>query len=205
MRVIAGTCRGRPLRAPAGAATRPTADRVREAIFDVLGSIVGPDGLAGATVWDLFAGSGALGIEALSREAARAVFVDRDRRAVATVRRNLVDLGLGDRGVVVQADVATWLQDRAPGGSAGGEPVARGPDLVLCDPPYAFGDWPALLCELRAPILVAESDRPLEVPAPWIALKRKRYGGTLVTVVGCPSATAEEVSAAGPGPRPPTS
>lgn len=174
MRVIGGACRGRQLRAPAGDRTRPTADRVREAIFDVLGSVLGPDGLVGRRVVDLFAGSGALGIEALSRGAGSAVFVDQDRRAVAVVRRNLADLGLADHGVeVVQAEALAWLA-----GPGAGRPF----DLALCDPPYAFDHWPDLLGRLVAAVAVLESDRPVELPEPWIALKRKRYGGTLVTV-----------------------
>lgn len=186
MRVIAGSCRGRPLRAPEGGRTRPTADRVREAVFDVLGSILGPSGLRGAAVVDLFAGSGALGIEAMSRGARTAVFVDRDRRAVATIRRNLADLGLQDGSQVVQAEVLGWL--------AG----APGPfDLAFCDPPYAFDDWPALLTGLRADLVVAESDRPPTVPDGWDVLKRKRYGSTLVTVATCTSTAA---GSSGPSP-----
>lgn len=175
MRVIAGTCRGRPLRAPAGTHTRPTADRVREAIFDVLGSM-GP--VTDLNVLDLFAGSGAMGIEALSRGAASAVFVDNAPAAVAAVRHNLQTLGLEDRGRVVRAEVLSWLA-RVP---ATGEGDARA-DLVLCDPPYDFDRWPALLGRLDAPVAVLESSRPLELPPSWELSRQKRYGGTLVTVV----------------------
>ncbi len=173
MRVIAGACRGRSLRAPAGSVTRPTADRVREAVFDVLGSLVS---LEDASVLDLFAGSGAMGIEALSRGAGRAVFVDQDPRALATVRANLASLGLLDRAVVVRAEVVRWLHGRRP--------VASGPfDLALCDPPYAFEDWEELLSRLHAGLAVLESSRPLPVPGRWQVVRSKRYGGTLVTVV----------------------
>ena len=175
MRVIAGTCRGRPLRAPAGTATRPTADRVREAIFDVLGSMAP---VAGLRVVDLFAGSGAMGIEALSRGAAGAVFVDRAPDAVAAVRHNLETLGLEDRARVVRAEVLSWL---ARPGTAG--PGDAGADLVLCDPPYDFDRWPALLERLDAPLAVLESSRPLDLPPTWELSRQKRYGGTLVTVV----------------------
>lgn len=174
MRVIGGSCRGRVLRAPPGTGTRPTTDRVREAMFDVLGSQLGPDGLVGASVVDLFAGSGALGIEALSRGARSATFVDADARAVRVVRRNLSQLGLDGPDVdVVRADVLSWLAGAGSG---------RRFTVALCDPPYAFDRWPELLRQLDAAVLLAESDRPLAVGEPWIALKEKRYGGTLVTV-----------------------
>ena len=162
------------LRAPPGSRTRPTSDRVREAMFDVLGSVLGADGLQGADVVDLFAGSGALGIEALSRGAASAVFVERDRRAAAAVSANLSALGMSALATVVQADAVSWLA--GPGGEH-----AFG--LAFCDPPYVFDGWAALLGRLRAEVAVLESDRPLELPASWNVLKTKRYGGTLVTVV----------------------
>jgi len=170
--VIAGACRGRLLRAPAGAVTRPTADRVREAIFDVLQSQVL---LEGSAVVDLFAGSGALGIEALSRGASSAVFVDRDRAALSAIEANLRSLDLEDRASVVRAEVLGWLN----GAHAG---RARF-DLALCDPPYDFDAWRVLLGRLRAEVAVLESSRPLPVPGPWRVVRSKRYGGTLVTVV----------------------
>ncbi|HZU80895.1 MAG TPA: 16S rRNA (guanine(966)-N(2))-methyltransferase RsmD [Acidimicrobiales bacterium] len=172
MRVIAGTLRGRRLRPPPGTTTRPTADRVREAIFDVLGSMLDLDGLA---VLDLFAGSGAMGIEALSRGAASAVFVERDPAAVAVIRANLDSLGVADRATVVRGDAVSWL--------AGGLHRA---DLALCDPPYRFEEWAAVLTHLSTPIAVLESSRPVEVEPPWEVVKDKRYGGTLVTVVRWP-------------------
>ncbi len=120
-RVVAGTLGGRRLAVPRSAGTRPTSDRVREALFSTLGTRV-PD----ATVLDLFAGTGALGIEALSRGAASATFVERDRRVAAVLRRNLADLGL-DAAVHV-APAARWVDGCDPGAVY---------DLVLCDPPYA--------------------------------------------------------------------
>lgn len=123
MRVIAGRWRGRPLIAPTGAATRPTADRVREALFSMLHSRLGNfDGLA---VGDLFAGSGALGIEALSRGAARCLFVEQDRAAIDALRANLARLG-------AEGDV------RASSVLALG-PAPAPLDLVLLDPPYGSG------------------------------------------------------------------
>ena len=167
MRVVAGIARGRRLDAPPGSATRPTADRVREATFNALGSLAAVEG---ATVLDLFAGSGALGIEALSRGAAAATFVDHDAKALTVVRRNLEATGLGDRATVLRTDATTF---------AGGHF-----DLVLLDPPYAFGDeaWSRLLADLDAEVVVIESDREVPVPEPWRVLRAKKYGGTVVTI-----------------------
>ena len=168
MRVVAGTAKGRRLQAPAGSSTRPTADRVREATFNALGSLGALDG----TVLDLFAGSGALGIEALSRGAASATFVDEDGRALAAVRANLEATGLAASATVVRSDAARFV--------AGAGHV----DLALLDPPYAFSDeqWSALLAALDADVAVLESDREVPVPAPWRVLRAKRYGGTVVQI-----------------------
>jgi 16S rRNA (guanine966-N2)-methyltransferase len=168
VRVISGSCRGRLLRAPAGTVTRPTSDRVREAIFDVLGSLVDIDEMA---VADLFAGSGAMGIEAISRGAASVVFVESASEALRCIRGNLATLGLEDRARVLREDVARFL-DR---------PHAF--DLALVDPPYEYDGWEGLLTKLGATLAVLESRRPVQVPAGWQVIKNKRYGGTLVTVV----------------------
>jgi 16S rRNA (guanine966-N2)-methyltransferase len=170
MRVVAGTARGRPLVAPAGRDTRPTSDRVREAVFNALGSM---DAVVGATVLDLFAGSGALGIEALSRGAAHCTFVDPAREAVAAIRQNLSHTGL--------ADGASVITDRAESFLAG----FCGPvDLALCDPPYAFDQWPQLLAMIPAVIVVCESNRPIELGPALCAIRSRRYGGTVVTFGG---------------------
>jgi 16S rRNA (guanine966-N2)-methyltransferase len=166
--VIAGSSRGRrlPARLPGG--VRPTADRVREAIFDVLGSMGGVEGL---TVLDLFCGSGALGLEALSRGAASVTFVDHDSSALAAVRTNLVATGLESPAAsLVRAELPGWLS-RAPR-----------VDLALCDPPYAFGDWATLLSLLVADVAVLESGSAIEPPRGWMVARSRRYGGTLVTV-----------------------
>ena len=123
-RVIAGRFRGRSLEAPAGLATRPTGARVRESLFGILGP------LNGARVLDLYAGSGALAIEALSRGAVHAVLVERDRRALAAIRANLESLSLG-----AEARVLSLPVERALSALSGEEPF----DLVLCDPPWAVG------------------------------------------------------------------
>ncbi|MGH9259498.1 MAG: RsmD family RNA methyltransferase, partial [Acidimicrobiales bacterium] len=130
MRVVAGTARGRTLVTPPGARTRPTTDRVREAIFNALGS---RGAVEGARVVDLFAGSGALGVEALSRGAGHATFVDTDRAARQAIRRNVEGCGFADRATIVAAPVARWL--------AGLRDERF--ELVFCDPPYAFEGWPA--------------------------------------------------------------
>lgn len=184
MRVIAGTCRGRSLRAPAGGSTRPTGDKVREAIFDILASQMDLDG---THVLDLFAGSGAMGIEALSRGADQAVFVDSDNRALDAVRANLDALGLAERAVVVRAEVTGWL--------------ARGQraDLAFCDPPYDFDGWETVLDRLDTTVAVLETSQPVEIPPRWETTRQKRYGGTLVTVVrGVPGTTAFHSAAPDP-------
>ncbi len=174
MRVVAGTCGGRRLVTPEGRDTRPTTDRVREATFNALGSL---DAVAGATVLDLFAGSGALGIEALSRGARHCTFVDADPRALACVRANLDACGLTDRATVVRGDAERYVAALPPDAPL---------DLVLLDPPYAFDGWTALLAALPASIAVVESDRAVVPPAPWVVVREKRYGTTLVTLVRQP-------------------
>ncbi|MFP5576849.1 MAG: 16S rRNA (guanine(966)-N(2))-methyltransferase RsmD [Acidimicrobiia bacterium] len=171
MRVVAGSARGRRIDAPPGTDTRPTTDRVREAVFNALGSL---GVVAGAAVVDLFAGSGALGIEALSRGAASAHFVESDRRAVATIEHNLVTLGLADRAVVVPRPVHVAVADLPA-------PV----DLVLADPPYAFDAWSDLLerllpCLAPDAVVVVESDRSVTLPDGWEKVRERTYGGTVV-------------------------
>jgi 16S rRNA (guanine966-N2)-methyltransferase len=172
VRVVAGTARGRVLRAPPGVATRPTSDRVREAMFSMLTSM---DAIEGAAVLDLFAGSGALGIEALSRGAGRATFVDQDRAAVAAIRANLRDLGaaLAGEAEVICSDALRYAAN------------ATSVDLALLDPPYRFEGWTALLGALagRTALVVAESAAEWDHGPGWETVKVKRYGGTLVTVV----------------------
>src|SRR5438067_3214521 len=149
MRVVAGAAKGRRLQAPKGTTTRPTSDRVREAIFNSLTSL---GAVEGATVFDLFAGTGALGIEALSRGAARVAFVDHDRNAIATVRANLHATALaGPHATVVRADVVDWIA------------TAPAADPALIAPPYAFADWATLLDRLDARVAVLESDREIEL------------------------------------------
>lgn len=172
MRVISGTARGRRLVAPEGATTRPTPDRVREATFNALGSL---GAIVDATVLDLYAGSGALGIEALSRGAAHVTFVDQDPSARAAVGANLATTGLAPKATVVASSVDRFL-------AAAG---ARRWDLALLDPPYDTTDdgWLDLLDALPADLAVLESDREVEPPFGWEVLRSKRYGRTQVLIV----------------------
>jgi 16S rRNA (guanine966-N2)-methyltransferase len=172
VRIVAGEFKGRPLVAPRGRRTRPTADRVREALFSMLGDV------SGARVLDLYAGSGALGIEALSRGAGSAVFVERDARAAAAIERNLASLGLEQS--VVRQDVVRFLGR------------AEGPfDLVFCDPPYDSASRLAGPLAERLPALTAEGARivtesdkrmPLELPFPL--LRERSYGDTRIAIHG---------------------
>ena len=170
MRVVAGTLGGRRLVAPPSgngpATTRPTTDKVREAVFNALQS---RQPLEDLTVVDLFAGSGALGIEALSRGAGHCTFVERDRRALDALRTNLQQLGLTGRATVVAGDVMARV---------GSLPAC---DLVLADPPYDFDAWASLLAVIEAHTVVAESDRPLDGDERWEVLRTRAYGRTWVT------------------------
>jgi 16S rRNA (guanine966-N2)-methyltransferase len=164
MRVVSGTAKGRRLAAPAGRATRPTSDRVREAVFSMLVSL---DAIEGATVVDLFAGSGALGIEALSRGAAHVTFVETDREALEVIRANLQTTGLADRATVTRGDAAAF---------------AGSVDVAFVDPPYTFDAWESLLSGLRAGLAVLESDHEVDVGAEWTVGRTRRHGGTVVTL-----------------------
>jgi 16S rRNA (guanine966-N2)-methyltransferase len=139
MRIVAGTHRGRHIVAPKGHSTRPTADRVRQALFNVLEHAPWSPSLAGSRVIDLFAGSGALGLEALSRGAEFCLLADDDPAAVAAIQANLDTLGLADRGEARRWD-ATRLIPRQDSPRASGLAGPRGAfDLAFLDPPYAKG------------------------------------------------------------------
>ena len=176
MRVIAGRWGGRRLQAPAGRSTRPTSDRVREALFSVLGADV-----AGARVLVLFAGSGALGLEALSRGAAGATFVESAPVALRALRANLA--ALGAEAEVVRADARRFLRAASTD--------ARQYDLIFLDPPYRLaGRLGRELSEALPPVLardalvISESDRrtPLDIELPLH--DERRYGDTLIRFHG---------------------
>jgi 16S rRNA (guanine966-N2)-methyltransferase len=176
VRIVAGQLGGRRLRAPSGDATRPTSERVREALFNILGPVP-PD----THVLDLFAGSGAVGIEALSRGAASATFADTARGALATLRQNLAELGVADRARVVAGDAIALLRARPPAPWR----------WVFIDPPYrsdlairaldALGAEPDSLAPDA--VVIVEYDRrnpPLERHGSLLRTDSRRYGDTLL-------------------------
>jgi 16S rRNA (guanine966-N2)-methyltransferase len=167
MRVVAGALGGRKLVCPEGEDTRPTSERVREAMFNSLFSL---DAIDGARVLDLFAGSGALGIEALSRSAKHATFIEQDRAALAALRENVETLMIGSQCTVIAGDGLRHLE------SVGEY------DLILLDPPYGFDGWDTLLSSIQSGTVVIESDREVNPPFGWVVHRVKRYGGTVVTL-----------------------
>ena len=132
--------------------------------------------IAGAAVLDLFAGSGALGIEALSRGAKSATFVERDPEALRAIRTNLAACGLCGGAKVVRDDAVRFLGRAA-------HHDAASYDIAFCDPPYAFRGWPELLGRLRADLVVVESDREVETGPNWRVLRSRRHGGTVVALL----------------------
>jgi 16S rRNA (guanine966-N2)-methyltransferase len=177
VRVVAGEFGGQPLVAPRGWKVRPTSDRAREAIFSVLG-----DRVADASVLDLYCGTGALAIEALSRGAARATLVDRDTRAALG---NVERLGLAARTELVRADISRWLATR----ESADAPVF---DLVFVDAPYRLADrvgqeldsqLPGLLAEGGRAIVESGARRPLRIDS-LPRVRQRRYGAADVSIYG---------------------
>lgn len=177
MRVTGGEAKGGRLRTLRGADTRPTADQVRKAIFDILGPHID-----GTRVLDLFAGSGALGIEALSRGAREAVFVESSREACSQILQNLLATGLRPKGVVRRADAERWVTRKA------GEPF----DLAFLDPPYArgIGFVARILGKLGSggwirtggTVVVESAAGTLDVPPGFRQTRVRRFGRTQITV-----------------------
>jgi 16S rRNA (guanine966-N2)-methyltransferase len=174
VRIVAGSRKGHRIAAPKGVVTRPTGDRVREAAFALIGPV------EDATVLDLFAGSGAMGLEALSRGASRCVFVERDRVACRVIQANLEKLRLTG-GLVVSRDAASALRDERARG--------RRHDLVLADPPYEdWGSHEADLAELIPAVLeedgvaVVETSAKVEPQLPLDLVTSRRYGSARITV-----------------------
>jgi 16S rRNA (guanine966-N2)-methyltransferase len=167
MRVIAGQLRGRTIEVPAKG-TRPTTDMVRGAI---LNSLVSMEAVEGARVADLYAGSGAMGIELISRGAAHCTFVERSADAVRVIRANLVKLGIANKATVLAGDSIS---------------VARSLtaiDLAIADPPYGFGGWDELLAVVKARTVVLEGDAEVEPPPGWKLARHKAHGRTHVSIL----------------------
>ena len=162
MRVIAGQLRGRTIEVPAKG-TRPTTDMVRGSIAN---SLVSLEAIDGARVADLYAGSGAMGIELLSRGAAHCTFVERSPDAVRVIRANVTKLGLTDRAKVLAGDSITLAR------------TVGKVDVLLADPPYGFGGWDELLAAVDARRAVLEGEAPVEPPPGWALTKHKAHGRT---------------------------
>jgi 16S rRNA (guanine966-N2)-methyltransferase len=175
MRVIAGEWGGRRLQAPAGRGTRPTSDRVREAWMSVIA-----DEIEGARVLDLFAGSGALGLEALSRGADSAVFVEQAAPAIRALRMNIETLGAGDRSEIVRADALRYVAVLEAGEF----------DLALADPPYGQGFAEALASRFAdapfAATLCIEHGAEDRLPD-LAGARTRRYGSTYLTFIPAPA------------------
>lgn len=174
MRIVAGEARGRRLGSPEGREVRPTNDRVREAVFNALASL---DAIVDRSVLDLFAGTGALGLEALSRGARHATFVEQDARTRRLVTANLATTGLSDRATVMGIPAERYLADIGT--------TATTFDLALLDPPYAYEDeqWSRLLDALPAGIALVETNRELALPERWGVVRSKWYGSTLTLIL----------------------
>lgn len=178
MRVIAGYARKRRLKVPPGRDVRPTADRVKEALFNMLA-----ERIDGCTFLDLFAGTGSIGIEALSRGAHRAVFIEKDARVMKVLRDNLTLTGLGIRAETILGEVETGIKRLGSGG--------RQFELVFLDPPYSQGHAQATLAELvkhniieSSGLVVVETGCKELMPAQVDILKlcrQVRYGDTLLS------------------------
>ncbi len=167
MRVIGGVARGRPLKAKLPDTVRPTTDYAREAIFSMLES---RGGLQDLVVADLYCGSGALGIEALSRGAAKCYFFDADAACLAAAKANLEPLGIEGEASFTKVKLPVW----SPPPDL---------DLLLADPPYGPLNLASLLKGVRASRVIIENDRHMDAPEGWEVTKTKRYGTTFVTML----------------------
>jgi 16S rRNA (guanine966-N2)-methyltransferase len=174
MRIIAGQWRGRALQAPPGNTTRPTADRARQALFDMLIHAPWSDGISGASVLDVFAGTGALGLEALSRGAVTACFIEQDRAALTTLRSNIAACRAESMCRVIEADACRLPRQSSVGNAC---------RLVFLDPPYGRDLVPLAVASLQsqawfAPgaIIVAETGRGETLPVTGVHLASRVHG-----------------------------
>ncbi|HOA36010.1 MAG TPA: 16S rRNA (guanine(966)-N(2))-methyltransferase RsmD [Bacillota bacterium] len=178
MRVIAGSAGGIKLKVPRGGGVRPTSDRVKEALFNILGAWV-----CNAAVWDLFAGSGAIGIEALSRGAAECVFVERDRRHLGIIKENLARTGLAGRARLICLDVEKALEMLSQ--------EKRQADLIFLDPPYQEKNVPQVLQSIELNSLLREGGlivlelfaRSRLWPVNQPQVNQRRYGDTVLAFI----------------------
>lgn len=182
MRIITGTAKGTILKAPLGNSTRPTADRVKEAVFSML-----QFDIENRTVLDLFAGSGQMGLEALSRGAKEATFVDKSKDAIAIIKENAKKANLNENAYIFQNDFLEFLNKN----------IGKSYDLIFLDPPYALNMYkPAikLLYEnsyiKSSTLIICESDfkelfeNDLELEAKFSIIKQSKYSKTIITVLG---------------------
>ena len=172
MRVVAGTARGIRLSTPKGAEIRPTSDRAKEAIFNSLHS---RSAIEGTQVLDLFAGTGALGIEALSRGAKKATFVDKSSKSLKLVQENLRKSEFEKEAEIFKKDSVDWLRKNS-------KPF----DLVLLDPPYDFENWSELLdllLQKQPGIVVIESNREIDPGPGWHVDSMRQYGSSVVVII----------------------
>ncbi len=171
MRVLTGANKSRKLLSNVPEVTRPTSARVRKSIFDILWSRFG---IEGKTILDLFAGTGAMGIEALSRGAKEAYFVDHSRAATKVIIENLARLEVEPgRFRVISSGYKNFLESYKGGRF----------DIAFLDPPYEFSQWDDLLLNVPADIMVCETGRPLQAPPGVVKLLERKYGTTVVTLV----------------------
>ena len=172
MRIVAGKAGGIRLSAPKGIDIRPTSDRAKEAVFNSLHS---RSVIEGAEVLDLFAGTGALGIEALSRGAKKATFVDKSSESLELIKENVKKSGFEKTSEIVKEDSLKWLQKSS-----------KSLDLVLLDPPYSFKNWSELLDALlqkQPGIVVIESNREIDPGPNWHVDSIRQYGSSVVVVI----------------------
>jgi len=186
MRIITGSAKGTKLKAPKGYSIRPTSDRVKESVFNIIGQFV-----EGVVVLDLFAGTGNLGLEALSRGAARAIFVDRSLEAISLIKRNAEQTRLADRVEIVRDDVLRTVSRFAA--------EKRQFGLIFCDPPYNSGQAGLIVTQVHEAgilspngLLVLEYSRHEVLPSGFWAIRTERYGETMISFFSA-SQTRQEV------------
>lgn len=166
VRIISGDMKGRKFEAPPSSITRPISDRAKEGIFNMLMTL---DGVADSTVLDLFCGSGSFGLECLSRGASFVHFVDSSRQVCKIVSDNANKLFSPEKFKVHCSKVENVIADFSA-------------DIAFCDPPYADDPWSNLISQLKVELLVAHSEREVELNSDWVELRRKKYGRSKILI-----------------------